>query len=463
MWESPVYKIKTEIDKKKTEILIDVTGSAPNFSKPSEPLKGSFEVLLKGLEPSKTKILDFGGAKLRNTLYLLKKGYTVYACEFEDLFKRSKQANDFFEDCKKYPNFKKLVFPKDFLDFDGEFDVVLLINVLNIMPVPIERYCVLALCRAKMKEGGRLLWYTQHGAYSESGAVTAIYDGFVTGKGRKYHMFYRDFDRKEIHGMLNAAGFSFKNNFKFPMSGTNQAYAFIADGDVLVDQTLGLTDQLKSKIKQKLKTVKRKTWKKKSDEEDPGKRVYETAIPQKVTKLRGVNLLEAYLNELSSIPKGKKDALRYHKLIFNMLKLVFENRLKKPKMEEWLADNTKRADITFQNQRENGFFKQLAEGYHITCPNIFIECKNYRHDIQNPEFDQIRSRLNKIRGQFGIVVCRKIVDTGKAKDRQNDLIKDEKYVIVLTDADIKKIVNFKIKEAEDEIDEFLEEQFKKLT
>ena len=53
-----------------------------------------------------------------------------------------------------------------------------------------------------MKTNGRLLWYTQHGAYSLATAVGKLSDGLVTGKGRKYHMFYRDFSKKEIHNML---------------------------------------------------------------------------------------------------------------------------------------------------------------------------------------------------------------------------------------------------------------------
>lgn len=418
--------------------------------------------MLNGLEPSKTKILDFGGAKLRNTIYLLEKGYTVFACEFEDLFKRSKQANDYLEKCKKYPNFKKLVFPKDFIDFNDEFDVVLLVNVLNIMPVPIERYCVLALCREKMKEGGRLLWYTQHGAYSESGAVTKLYDGLVTGKGRNYNMFYRDFSRKEIHDMLNANGFSFSKNFKFPMSGTNQAYTFIADGDILVDKTLGLTQQLKSKIKRDLKTVKRKNWKNKEDEQDPDKRVYETEIPKRTTKIEEVNILETYIKELKKIKAGRKNASQYHKLIFNIIKIIFENSLKKPQMEENLARGTQRVDITFQNQRDNGFFKQLAEGYNIVCPNIFIECKNYKEDLRNTEFFQMRCRLNKVRGQFGIIVCREIKKSECVQKAQEDAGKKEEYFIVLEDKDIEKLAKLKIQNKEDGIDEFIEEKFKKL-
>ena len=293
MWESPIYKFKTDVNGKQKEIFIDVTGSAPNFSVPGKQLEGTFKALLEGLDPAKTKILDFGGAKLRNSLYLLEQGYTVYACEFDDLFKRSKQANDYLKRAEQYPNFKKLVFPNDFIDFEEKFDVVLLINVLDIMPVPIERLCVLALCREKMKDGGRLLWYTQHGAYSEEDAVALLYDGLVTGKKREFNMFYRDFTRKEIHGMLQSTGFSFNKDFRFPMSGPNQAYVFNPDGPVLVDSTLGLIDQLKKKSKIKLEEVERKS----GNEE----KKYTAEVPKRITKLEEINILKQYVEELKKI------------------------------------------------------------------------------------------------------------------------------------------------------------------
>ena len=109
-----------------------------------------------------------------------------------------------------------------------------------------------------------------------------------------------------------------------------------------------------------LKIIERKTWKTKDDEKDPTKRVYQTAIPNKVTKFQGINLLDAYLKELNAIKPGKRQASQYHNVVFNILKSIFENRLRKPKMGEELAGRSQRADITFQNQREKGFFKQLA-------------------------------------------------------------------------------------------------------
>ena len=322
MWESPIYKVTAKINGENKNILIDVTGSAPNFSEPYKQLEGTFEELLRGLDPEKTKILDFGAAKLRNTVYLLDKGYTVYACEFDDLFKRSQQAKDFYDTCKEYNNFKTLVFPDDFIEFDEKFDVILLINVLNIMPVPIERLCALALCRQKMKEGGRLLWYTQHGSYSEANAVGTIYDGLVTGKGRKYHMFYRDFSRKQIHDMLASTGFTYNKDFKFPMSGSNQAYAFNAEGEILIDKTLGLTSLLRKNKSVTLKKIERKArWEVEDDGKKSEKITYEAEIPVRKTKLKGINILEQYGAELRKIkPGGGKRAPKYDQLIFNILK-----------------------------------------------------------------------------------------------------------------------------------------------
>lgn len=103
-------QIQNSNRRQKKEILIDVTGSAPNFSKPGKQLEGTFQVLLEGLKPSKTKILDLGAAKLRNTIHLLQEDYTVYSCEFDDLFRRSKQASDFLKEAERFSNFRRLIF-----------------------------------------------------------------------------------------------------------------------------------------------------------------------------------------------------------------------------------------------------------------------------------------------------------------------------------------------------------------
>ena len=57
MWESPIYKVTAKVEGKNKDILIDVTGSAPNFSEPKKQLEGTFKVLLNGFSPENTKIL----------------------------------------------------------------------------------------------------------------------------------------------------------------------------------------------------------------------------------------------------------------------------------------------------------------------------------------------------------------------------------------------------------------------
>jgi len=467
LWKTPIYPFEVVIDGKKEKLLIDVTGSAPNFKEPGKQLEGTFKVLLKDLEPSETKILDFGAAKLRNTIYLLKQGYQVYSCEFNDLFRRSKQANDFLKEAMKYPNFRKLVFPDEFIDFDGKFDVILLINVLNIMPVPLERYCVLALCREKISKNGRLLWYTQHGTYSEKDAVTLLFDGLVTGKGRNFHMFYRDFTRKEIHDMLRATGFSYNNDFKFPTSGNNQAYVFSPDGIVLVNQAI---DLLRKGRKLPLKKIERKSrWDTKKTK-GGGKSetvTYETKLPTKIPEVRQISLLEEYSTQLSRVkPGGGKKASRYHQIIFNILSDIFYPQLKNPKKEEKINQGRKRIDITFDNKAEEGFFKELRDRYKIHCPIIFIECKNYTKALETPEYDQIDGRLNKRRGMFGIIVCRNIEDQDDVLQHCRDLVREnpgaEKYVIVLVDEDIKYMIKRKLDNDSESIDDLLHKKLREL-
>lgn len=92
-----------------------------------------------------------------------------------------------------------------------------------------------------------------------------------------------------------------------------------------------------------------------------------------------------------------------------------------------------------------------------------IECKNYSKEIKNPEFDQMIGRFNGKRGKFGIIVCRKIKDRSELLKHQKDAMNDDKGVIlVLDDKDISKLLTFKAKSEENEIDCFFEEKLDSL-
>ncbi len=146
MWESPIYRFNVDAgthdgDRLYKQVVIDVTGSAPSFDAPGKTLGRALTVAIaEAAAPKRAVILDFGAGKLRNALHLLDKGFRVCAVEYEQLFADSEQASNALGRAEKYrARFSKLVFPHQFVRSRARFDFVLLINVLNIMPVPVER------------------------------------------------------------------------------------------------------------------------------------------------------------------------------------------------------------------------------------------------------------------------------------------------------------------------------------
>jgi hypothetical protein len=112
--------------------------------------------------PKKTKpvILDFGAGNLRNTMYLLKKGYQVRSVEFKGTKETEKKIEEKTEEYKN--QYKKLVFPHEFFESKEKFGLILLINVCSIMPVPSERLLAIQYCREKLTENGLILLFTIH-------------------------------------------------------------------------------------------------------------------------------------------------------------------------------------------------------------------------------------------------------------------------------------------------------------
>src|SRR2546428_1359868 len=171
MWESPIYKLNQPFGKDKhknslyREIVIDVTKSAPSFSAPQKALRSALTRTIAETKLKKSaKILDFGSGKLRNALYFLARGYNVCSVEYESMFVGSKQAASALLKAERYKKrFSTLIYPHQFATCKDEFDLAMLINVMNIMPIPAERLLVLNYCNKRLRPGGHLLWYTQRG------------------------------------------------------------------------------------------------------------------------------------------------------------------------------------------------------------------------------------------------------------------------------------------------------------
>lgn len=159
---------------------------------------------------------------------------------------------------------------------------------------------------------------------------------------------------------------------------------------------------------------------------------------------------------LTNIKAGNLDATNFHKIIYDSLIHLFGKRLSNPKAEVKINSGRKRIDIVFNNNDKLGFFHKLNSLHHIQCPKIFVECKNYGHEIGNPEIDQLQGRFSNQRGKFGILVCRSIKDKKNLILRCIDVLHSSHgYIIVLDDKDISSLLKFKELGQEDEIDDFM--------
>lgn len=105
----------------------------------------------------------------------------------------------------------------------------------------------------------------------------------------------------------------------------------------------------------------------------------------------------------------------------------------------------------------------MNELHHIKCPYVFVECKNYTKDIKNPEFDQMLGRFSDKRGNFGIIICRKIDDKEDMLKRCKDVVNDRRgLILVLDDDDIVNLLQLKGEEKEQEIDDYFNNIVRKI-
>jgi hypothetical protein len=88
-----------------------------------------------------------------------------------------------------------------------------------------------------------------------------------------------------------------------------------------------------------------------------------------------------------------------------LLTAFFYPSLTEPRVESELHQGRKRVDIRYTNTGIGGFFGWAHKNY-PPQPYAWIECKNYKADLNNDALDQISGRFSDKRGKFGLLVCR---------------------------------------------------------
>lgn len=164
---------------------------------------------------------------------------------------------------------------------------------------------------------------------------------------------------------------------------------------------------------------------------------------------------------LSSIPTGQRAATDYQHLIVGILHFIFYPKLTNPVLEQPANQGRKRIDISFENEAPHGVFDRLRTDPFLLAREVMIECKNYAHDLQNPELDQMIGRFDPRRGRFGIVMCRTIEDKATLKKRCEDaFLSQQGAVVVLTDEDLGLILDAGLLGRSTRVDEIIQRQLR---
>lgn len=469
VWEKPFYPFRIpnglDDDDRRIfrEIYIDVTSSAPSFDKPEATLSNVFEEILKEFpKTKKIKVLDFGAGKLRNSIFFLEKGHSVCAVEFECLKNSSEHAKKLFAKADEYSkNFKEFIFPDEFVKSKEDYDLIILINVLTVMPVPTERWLVLLHCQQRLKKDGFILWYSQFGDKDQRSRCTnenKIGDGWFMRKNSRVKTFFTEYYDAELKDMFLSCGFDFYKSIKAPH---NQARLFKKRKNaplkkVLSEELIELAEILDTKILEPLESEPKIVIEGLPSELfDDG--IYKQCIPNP-DSLSFELLLQECLKKIEKGNKGS-DANDYETVIALLLSRIFKGDLKNLKLQEEINEGRKRIDFVMTNDAKDGFFWHLSERHNLKCPYIIFECKNYNEDLKNAEFDQLTGRLKRKVGQVGIIICRSIEDKTKCLKTQQDAYPDF-LILVLEDEDIFNLIDFYINDDRNGLLDYLDDKAK---
>lgn len=320
-------------------------------------------------------------------------------------------------------------------------------NVCNVMPVPAERHLVIQYCRNKLKDNGKIFWYTQHRDPDYVERCTPevkIGDGYYMHETNRYQTFYRDFYPYEIDEIFFANGCRFVK--RHDSSYQARVYRKVASNPLasILDGTL---------IRKYVDGDKEIDYPKKA-----GIRSLSTDEISKINIPNPDDLKEEilYQNALKKLPSGKKYQSEYHNLIAAIMLRLFSPILKNAKLEYDINDGRKRIDIVLSNTQESGFFKDLSNRFNVKAPYVFIECKNYTSKIRNQEIDQLAQRFKEKYGRFGILTYRKHENETNVLELCRDSANNNNIIICLNDRDLISLLNSHINNGD--INELMEDK-----
>ncbi len=175
-------------------------------------------------------------------------------------------------------------------------------------------------------------------------------------------------------------------------------------------------------------------------------------------------IAEILIERLRSIPPGDKAASAFHDYCIGALEFIFYPDWVYPKKEVEIHDGRKRIDITYQNGAKEGFFFAMRSTGNLSAQKIIVECKNYSHDLANPELDQISGRFSTLRGKLGFIIARSFSDSERFYRRCKDTAVDGRGVVIpLVDDDLIYMLNLIKDNKRNDIDHYIYSLYDRVT
>jgi len=170
------------------------------------------------------------------------------------------------------------------------------------------------------------------------------------------------------------------------------------------------------------------------------------------------------ISEIQNVEAGSDSASKYHSLSVGICTFLFYPNLIYPVKEYQIHEGRKRIDIKYTNSAQEGFFCRIMSAPQTRALSVYVECKNYTKNINNPELDQMSGRFGPQRGFFGLVLCRNMDDRARIVSRCRDTVNDQRgYIIVLEDADIIEMLKLVKNGQRDRVDSFLQRRLDEIS
>lgn len=144
------------------------------------------------------------------------------------------------------------------------------------------------------------------------------------------------------------------------------------------------------------------------------------------------------IRKLKEIEPGREQAKDFEALMEEIIPALFSPDLEAPHSQVANASRKGIVDLTLVIAASNGFWHHVQRHYGNLA--VCFELKN-KEALKNSDFDQIAGRLNGRKGQFGVLVGRRIKDFDEEAVRR--WLNDGKAVIALDDKDIVDMLRLK--------------------